>query len=83
MIDGTKKPKIPSSIYLRVLYLYRRLLSVPYQFLRLFSNFPKPLFQSEANCEDIGMIMIARILILIQTKLFIARKVLHLASFRK
>ena len=78
-----KKPKIPSSIYLRVFYLYRRLLSVPCQFLRPFSNFPQPLFQSETNCEAIGMTMIARILILIQTKLIIARKVLHLASFRK
>ena len=82
MIDGTKIPKIPSSIYLRVFYLYRRLLSVPCQFLRPFSNFPQPLFQSETNWEAIGMTMIARILILIQTKLIIARKVLHLASFR-
>ena len=57
MIDGTEKPQILSSIYLRVFYLHRRLLSVSYQFLRPFSNFPKPLFQSEANCEAIGMTM--------------------------
>ena len=78
-----KNPKSLLRSILEFSCLYRRLLSVPYQFLRPFLNFPKPLFQSETNCEAIGMTMIARILILIQTKLIIARKVLHLASFRK
>ena len=47
---------------------------------RPFPGCPKPLLQSEANCEAIDMKMS---FILMKTKLISIRKVFHLASFCK